>query len=204
MNRFGRKTAAAGTAALAALALGACAQESPDSAYDDQVGDTTESESTLDNQTLAMDDSAMDTQTPATPTTTTGSQTSMGQTATGANAEDEARRMASTLGVSELNDIENWKITSAGEELGEIDRIGVDRQTGELLAVVGLEGVVGVNMKEVAIPLKNLTKAEDETLSTDLTMEELQQKRDIDPWDGSESLTESETESETMSEDATQ
>lgn len=97
---------------------------------------------------------------------------------------EEARQFATGFGVSELNDIEDWKITHAGEELGEIDRIGVDRSTGELLAVVGLEGVVGVNMKEVAIPLKKLQKAGDETLSTNLTKEELQSKRDIDPWDG--------------------
>jgi hypothetical protein len=40
-------------------------------------------------------------------------------------------------------------------------------------------------MKEVAVPLKNLTKAADETLSTDLSKDELQKERDIDPWDGS-------------------
>jgi hypothetical protein len=96
----------------------------------------------------------------------------------------EARQIASTFGVSELNDIEDWKITNSGEELGEIDRIGVDRSTGELLAVVGLKGVVGVNMKEVAVPLKSLRKSGDETLSTNLTKEQLQSKRDIDPWDG--------------------
>jgi hypothetical protein len=189
MSKFGRKIAAAGTSALAVVALSACAQETPDTVYEDQASDTRETESTLDDQTYARDTetttmdnetSSMDSRTP-----TMGDQSSMA-----ANTRDEARQVATTLGVSELNDIENWKITHGGEEVGEIDRIGVDRATGELLAVVGLEGVVGVNMKEVAIPLKNLTKAEDETLSTDLTMEELQQKRDIDPWDDSEISTE--------------
>lgn len=111
-------------------------------------------------------------------------------------AKDEAQQIASALGVSDLNDIENWKITSGGAELGEIDRLGVDRSTGELLAVVGLEGVVGINMKEVAVPLKSLTKAGDETLSTNLSKAELQQERDIDPWDGSYS--------QVLEEDATQ
>jgi PRC-barrel domain len=97
---------------------------------------------------------------------------------------EDAHTMATTFGVSELNDIENWKVTNGGQEIGEIDRIGVDRATGELLAVVGLKGVVGVNMKEVGVPLKRLAKAGDETLSTDLTKDELQAQRDIDPWDG--------------------
>jgi PRC-barrel domain len=101
-----------------------------------------------------------------------------------AQAATDASKMATMFGVSELNDIEDWKVTNAGTEVGEIDRIAVDRDTGELLAVVGLEGVVGVNMKEVAIPLSELKKAGEETLSTDLTKEELQRKRDIDPWDG--------------------
>jgi hypothetical protein len=101
-----------------------------------------------------------------------------------ARSETEARQMATSFGVAELNDIENWKVTNAGTELGEIDRIAVQRDTGELVAVVGLAGVVGLNMKEVAIPLSTLQKAGDEMLSTNMSKEELQQKRDIDPWDG--------------------
>jgi hypothetical protein len=89
------------------------------------------------------------------------------------------------FGVSELNDIENWKVTHGGAELGEVDRIGVDRSTGELLAVVGLKGVIGANMKEVAVPLSKLEVAGTEMLSTSLTKSELQKARDIDPWDGS-------------------
>jgi hypothetical protein len=197
MSKFGRKIAAAGTSALAVVALSACAQETPDSVYEDQATDTRETESTLGDQTYAQDTetTTMDTETSTmdSRTPTMGDQSMGDRSSMAANTGDEARRMATTLGISELNDIENWKITNGGEELGEIDRIGVDRSTGELLAVVGLEGVVGVNMKEVGIPLKNLTKAEDETLSTDLTMDELQQKRDIDPWDDSEVSTEDAT-----------
>jgi hypothetical protein len=101
-----------------------------------------------------------------------------------ARGEDNAGQLATRFGVAELNDIEDWKVTNSGRELGEIDRLGVDRATGEMVAVVGLKGVVGVNMKEVAVPLSNLKKAGDETLATDLTKDELQRRRDIDPWDG--------------------
>jgi hypothetical protein len=92
--------------------------------------------------------------------------------------------MAAMFGVSELNDIEDWKVTNAGTEVGDVDRIAVDRNTGELLAVVGLDGALGLDMKEVGIPLSKLRKAGEETLSTDMTKEQLQTKRDIDPWDG--------------------
>lgn len=95
----------------------------------------------------------------------------------------EASQLTGTFGVKELNDIEDWKIVNNGEDLGSIDRLGVDRSTGEILAIVGLEGVVGANMKEVAVPLNTLQKAGDESLSTAMTKEQLQTKRDIDPWD---------------------
>jgi PRC-barrel domain len=131
-----------------------------------------------------------DTAKPATDTyksqATEHSQSMMGHDSAKADKlKSDAQQLTSAFGVSELNDIEDWKVVNNGEELGEIDRLGVDRNTGELLAIVGLEGVVGVNMKEVAIPLKDLKKSADESLSTTLTKEQLQSKRDIDPWDGS-------------------
>lgn len=167
MNTTKRKISAASTAsalALFALTGTACAQEAADDAYESRATDTEQQmESAMDNTAATADQWKDESH----------------------QMKDESHQMASTFGVSELNDIENWKITNGGEELGEIDRLGVDRSTGELLAVVGLEGVVGINMKEVGIPLKSLTKAGDETLSTNLTKDELQMERDIDPWDGS-------------------
>jgi hypothetical protein len=97
--------------------------------------------------------------------------------------KSESRQWSGTFGVDELNDIEDWEVVNNGEELGSIDRLGVDRTTGEIVAIVGLEGVLGANMKEVAIPLKSLSKAGDESLSANITKEQLQEKRDIDPWD---------------------
>lgn len=100
------------------------------------------------------------------------------------NMKRDAHQMTTDFGVEELADIEGWEIVNNSETLGSIDRLGVDRQTGEILAIVGLEGVLGLNMKEVAIPLKQLQKAGDENLSTTMSKEQLQQKRDIDPWTG--------------------
>lgn len=169
MSKARRNIPVAGTAsALAIFALsGTALAQTTDEGYDSQATDPQTMESGMDSQ------SAMDSQ-----------------------RKDDALQAATAFGVSDLSDIEDWKITSGGEELGEVDRIGVDRATGELLAVVALEGVVGVNMKEVAVPLKSLTKAGDESLSTSLTKDQLQQKRDIDPWDGSYS--------QVLEEDATQ
>lgn len=194
MSKSNRKLGVAGkAAALAAFALAAAActddarDESPASTADTAAGDTYDSTAagTDANDTYADTSDTYGDESVA--SNDMGSATDRSQTAAGASAD--AQQIATTLGVSELDDLENWKITNNGEELGEIDRIGVDRETGEVLAVVGLEGVVGVNMKEVGIPLNRLQKGgEDETLSTNLTKDELQQKRDIDPWDGSDPL----------------
>jgi sporulation protein YlmC with PRC-barrel domain len=157
MSKSKRHLSVAGTAAALAMLAStgaAFAQDTSDKTYQNQATEAHKTESAKDSHT-----------------------------AMSAKSKDEARRMASNFGVSELNDIENWKITNDGKELGEIDRIGVDHNSGELVAVVGLKGVVGVNMKEVAIPLQKLQKAGNETLSTNLTKDELQKKRDIDPWD---------------------
>lgn len=177
----------ASTLVLCAFALGACAEDAADEPYGNEAAeaqtedgyDTSVAESPA-TETYAMNETETDT-TGAAGTDRMGDDMSAAAAAGTANAQ----QAAATLGVSELNDLENWKITHEGQEIGEIDRIGVDRQTGELLAVVGLEGVVGINMKEVGIPLTRLEAAGDETLSTDLTKDELQQKRDIDPWDES-------------------
>ncbi len=167
MSKSKRQIATASALAIVALSTAACAQETSDTAYDNQATDASQTEATEATEATQATESTMD-----------------DQTSMAANRKDEDAQIATALGVSELNDIENWKVTNAGQELGEIDRLGVDRDTGETLAVVALEGVVGVNMKEVGIPLKNLTKAGDETLSTDLSKDELQKERDIDPWDG--------------------
>lgn len=149
-----------------------CAEERADNAYNNEA-DTTDNRTadTRANDTVARDSYRTD-------------DTYRSRDTISAATTEKARQAASTFGVDELNDIENWKITNNGEEIGEIDRIGIDRNTGELLAVVGLEGVVGVNMKEVGVPLSRLKMAGEETLSTDLTKNELQSRRDIDPWDG--------------------
>jgi hypothetical protein len=100
-------------------------------------------------------------------------------------AKYEEQQTLKKFGVAQLNDIEDWKIIHDGTELGEIDRLAVDRNSGELLAVVGLKGVTGANMKEVSVPLSKLQMTGSEVLTTSLTKDELQKKRDIDPWDGS-------------------
>ena len=177
----------ASTLAVFALAVAACAEETPDERFDNPAADTATEDAY--ESPAAGTDTADPYAGEAVADNDMGSTMDRGEDAAAAaiGAED-TQQIATTLGVSDLNDLENWKITNNGEELGEIDRIGVDRATGEILAVVGLEGVVGINMKEVGIPLQRLQAAGDETLSTDLTKDELQQKRDIDPWDDSDPM----------------
>jgi len=87
------------------------------------------------------------------------------------------------LGITDLGELEDVEIVN-NEEIGEVDRIAIDRNTRELLVVVGLDGILGVNMKEVTIPISKLTRVDEDTYRTTLTKDELQQRRDVEPWDG--------------------
>ena len=60
---------------------------------------------------------------------------------------------------------------AAGEEIGEIDSIVVDRGSKSALAVIGVGGFLGIGERDVAVPLSELRLGEGNRLIADLTKE---------------------------------
>lgn len=94
-----------------------------------------------------------------------------------------AQEAMQRLGIDEPNDIEGQTIVNAqGEEIGEVDRLARNQVTGEVVAIVGLQGMMGANMKEVPVPLAELRRLDQDRLQTALDKSQLQQRQDADPW----------------------
>ena len=71
-----------------------------------------------------------------------------------------------------------------GEEVGDVDSIKVEKATKERVAIVGIQGVIGDEMKEVAIPLSQLNmKPDGAGLETSMTKNQREQRPDVDPFD---------------------
>lgn len=78
--------------------------------------------------------------------------------------------------------LDDLKITNdAGEELGEIDEIVVDRQSGEKHVVVEIDEMMGLREKEVVVPLSKLKlHADPVRVTADYTLDELKAQEDFE------------------------
>lgn len=73
-------------------------------------------------------------------------------------------------------------VGSNGEQIGDIDRVVMNN--GVETAIVGIDGFIGANAREVAIPLAKFTPApEGDKLYVDYTQEQLKTMPDVDPGD---------------------
>lgn len=97
----------------------------------------------------------------------------------------EADRAAQHLEVESATDLEGHAVVDPkGEKIGDIDRVAQLADTGDVVAVIGLDGVMGDNRKEVAVPLGEMKPATgEERVAVAVTKERLQQLKDRDPWD---------------------
>lgn len=88
------------------------------------------------------------------------------------------------LSAMDPDELEGKTIYFNGEEVGDVDSIRVEKATKERVAIIGIEGVVGANAKEVAVPLNRLRlQASGDGLETNLSKNELQTLPDVDPLD---------------------
>lgn len=71
-----------------------------------------------------------------------------------------------------------------GEKLGDVDSVRLKASTKERVAIIGIDGIVGANAKEVAVPLRELRMMEGtDTIESDLSMAQLKERPDVDPLD---------------------
>lgn len=89
------------------------------------------------------------------------------------------------VGVSEL--VGKELVNASGEELGDVDKVVVNRNTNEKMVVIGLKGIVGDAAKEVAIPIDQIKMSPSgDKIETNLSKEDLEVRPDIDPGDFTE------------------
>ncbi len=95
-----------------------------------------------------------------------------------------AKGMSDDLSSMDPDQLEGKAVYFNGEAVGDVDSIRVEKATKERVAIIGIEGIMGENAKEVAVPLKELRlQASGDGLETQLSKTELQSRPDIDPLD---------------------
>ena len=80
-----------------------------------------------------------------------------------------------------VNDLEGTNVASAsGEVIGEIDYIGERKSDGEVVAIVGIGGFLGLGEHEVALSLDNLTWDSEHFVAEGYTEAELKEMPEYD------------------------
>lgn len=72
-------------------------------------------------------------------------------------------------------------VSSAGEEIGTIEKVGYSEQHQDRVAAVNVGGFLGAGEKTVAIPLTDLSMGADTNVTTTMDRETLEQQEEIDP-----------------------
>ena len=72
-------------------------------------------------------------------------------------------------------------VSSTGEEIGSIEKVGYSEQHQDKVAAVNVGGFLGVGEKTVGIPLSDLQMGTDGSVTTTLDREQLEQEQEIDP-----------------------
>ncbi len=104
--------------------------------------------------------------------TETQDDTSMGST--GMEGSDLSQMSADELQGKSI-------VSSTGEEIGTIEKVGYSDQHQDKVAAVNVGGFLGVGEKVVAIPLSDLQMGADDNLTTTMDREQLEQQEEIDP-----------------------
>lgn len=72
-------------------------------------------------------------------------------------------------------------VSSTGEEIGTIEKVGYSEQHQEKVAAVNVGGFLGVGERIVAIPLSDLQMGADPNVTTTMDRTQLEQQEEIDP-----------------------
>lgn len=70
-------------------------------------------------------------------------------------------------------------VNKSGKEIGSLDRIVADRETGQLLGIVDVGGFLGIGGQTIALPLRGMSVDGDELVfNSDLSKEQIKRQRD--------------------------
>ncbi|HET6629540.1 MAG TPA: PRC-barrel domain-containing protein [Woeseiaceae bacterium] len=72
-------------------------------------------------------------------------------------------------------------VSSTGEEIGTIEKVGYSEQHQDKVAAVNVGGFLGVGEKVIAIPLSDLQMGADSNVTTTLDRTQIEQQEEIDP-----------------------
>jgi sporulation protein YlmC with PRC-barrel domain len=72
-------------------------------------------------------------------------------------------------------------VSSTGEEIGTIEKVGYSEQHQDKVAAVNVGGFLGVGEKVIAIPLSDLQMGADTNVTTTLDRTRIEQEQEIDP-----------------------
>lgn len=72
-------------------------------------------------------------------------------------------------------------VSSNGEEIGTIEKIGYSEQHQDRVAAVNVGGFLGVGERVIAIPLSDLSMGADADVTTTLDRQTIEQQEEIDP-----------------------
>ena len=92
--------------------------------------------------------------------------------------EDEAGKDVSDMTADKLSG--KTVVTSAGEEIGDIDEVGYSSTHQERVAVIEAGGFLGVGEKRIAVPLSELQMGTEDNITTSLTRESIEAQEEFD------------------------
>lgn len=72
-------------------------------------------------------------------------------------------------------------VSSTGEEVGTIEKVGYSDQHQDTVAAVNVGGFLGVGEKVIAIPLSDLQMGADSNVTTTMDRTQIEQEQEIDP-----------------------
>jgi sporulation protein YlmC with PRC-barrel domain len=72
-------------------------------------------------------------------------------------------------------------VSSTGEEIGTIEKVGYSEQHQDRVAAVNVGGFLGAGEKTIAIPLSDLSMGADTNVTTTMDRETIEQQEEIDP-----------------------
>lgn len=142
---------------------------------EDRTGMETDTQSQYETQSQTEQTDPYDSQ-------STDPYSTQSETQTQTDTSMQGSTMSQDLSQMSSKELEGMSIVSStGEEIGSIEKVGYSDQHQDKVAAVNVGGFLGVGEKTVGIPLSDLQMGTDGNVTTTLDREQLEQEQEIDP-----------------------